>query len=445
MKNLFVFGGRDIGESYLQAIKNLEKEKYWDIKFQLADSRNGNAKGNVVNIRHFLNDKWLVKYPYLIRDYQSGIKTDEKIYEEVYSHLYQFQDCYSRFHDYKFFEFHFDINYFNLLLNFFYSVFRKEKIDLVIFSAPPHHGVDNIIYWLARAMNIQVLSFEAVGNFLNKMACIDKIEDIGIYHRLEKQVAESDLRIPREFKKDLYYMAKVRPLRRPRLRLRDICRPRDKMARLYRYLLNRTYYKNMKSRIKEIDYSKKYVYFGLHFQPESTTSAMGGIYCDQLLAVERLRALLPDDWFIYVKEHPVQDAFMRPDIFFKRLDVIPNTQFISPAENTYRLLEHAQFAATITGTLGYEAITGGKPALIFGHVWYKQCPGVFRYHENLNYQDIINFKIDHEELENSINELLRRCCDGTVDASASIHVKDYDQAAETERMTIFLRNIVSEL
>jgi len=445
MKNTFIFGGRNIGNSYLNAIETLETENLIKTKFRIVDSCPEDIDKNIYNVRNFLNDKWVKKYSRKIKEYKKDIIVDSKVYNDVYAQIYQFLDCYSRFHDYKFFEFHFDINYFNLLFNFFYSVLVKEKIDLVLLSAPPHHGVDNIIYWIAKSLNIQVLCFEAVGNFLNKLACVDAVEDIGVYNRLKYDVSESNLKIPREFKKDLYYMKNVKTLRKPRLRLRDILRPRDKMARLHRYFLNKTYYKNIKSRIKPVDFSKKYVYFGLHFQPESTTSSMGGIYCDQLLAIERLREIIPDDWHIYVKEHPAQDAFQRPNIFFERLDLIKNTELISPAVNTYDLLENAQLVSTITGTLGYEAITGGKPVVIFGHVWYKQCPGVFQYNQNLNFQDIMDCEISHDELEKVINSFLKRCCDGTVDESASIHISDYDEVAETEKMMVFLRNIINDL
>lgn len=37
----------------------------------------------------------------------------------------------------------------------------------------------------------------------------------------------------------------------------------------------------------DVDFNKKYVYFPLHLQPEMTTDAIGGIYRDQILAIER--------------------------------------------------------------------------------------------------------------------------------------------------------------
>ena len=78
--------------------------------------------------------------------------------------------------------------------------------------------------------------------------------------------------------------------------------------------------------------------------------------------------MLPDDWFIYVKENPKQKEYMRERYFFERLSLIPNTVFVDRSVDTYKLMESAQFVSTITETAAWEAITGGKNALLFGKI-----------------------------------------------------------------------------
>lgn len=67
-------------------------------------------------------------------------------------------------------------------------------------------------------------------------------------------------------------------------------------------LENYLYNNMLKKYSRKIDLNLKYVYFPLHLQPEMTTSVLGGIYSDQVLAIERLAKIIPSDWYIYVKK-----------------------------------------------------------------------------------------------------------------------------------------------
>ena len=62
--------------------------------------------------------------------------------------------------------------------------------------------------------------------------------------------------------------------------------------------LDKWYKKYRNKQCRPFDKKRKYVYFPLHVQPEMTTDTLGGIYEDQLLALERLDRILPDDWCI---------------------------------------------------------------------------------------------------------------------------------------------------
>ncbi|MBC8342365.1 MAG: capsule biosynthesis protein, partial [Bacteroidetes bacterium] len=165
----------------------------------------------------------------------------------------------------------------------------------------------------------------------------------------------------------------------------------------------------------DINLDVPFVYFPLHFQPEKTTSNWGGIYNDQVLALERLSTAIPPDWKIYIKENPKQNGYMRGKWFFERLKSIPNLIMVPIDMNTYELLDKSQFVATVTGTAGWEAITGGKNALIFGWgVWYKSLPGVFQYEEGMDVTKILNNKIDHSQLEKRFGDLYALMADGVI-------------------------------
>lgn len=186
------------------------------------------------------------------------------------------------------------------------------------------------------------------------------------------------------------------------------------------FQLNR-YNKDSLRIVQSVDFTKKYVYFPLHLQPEMTTDVLGGKYVDQLLAIEKLSNMLPNDWHIYVKENPKQKSYMRGRYFFERLSLIPNVVFVDRTVDTYKLMESAQFVSTIIGTAAWEAITGGKNALIFGKTWFEHFPGIFRFEEVKSVEEILQYKISHDDIQRAINILRRKSIKGYYKQDALIY------------------------
>lgn len=163
------------------------------------------------------------------------------------------------------------------------------------------------------------------------------------------------------------------------------------------------------------DFLKKYIYVALHNQPEATTSSMGGIFVDQILMIEILSKSIPRNWVIYVKESPMQWNSFRGHLgryegFYKEIVNLPRVKIIPSEINTFNLIKHSQAVATVTGTVGLEAILRGKPALIFGYVFYMFCEGVFRVKNledsNIAMEKIINgYKINKQNVINFLYSL----------------------------------------
>lgn len=126
------------------------------------------------------------------------------------------------------------------------------------------------------------------------------------------------------------------------------------------------------------DFTKKYVYFALHFQPEMSTIPMGGGFGDQILVAQLLSATLPDDVLIYVKEHPRQSSWLyRSEQFYADFLAIKNVRLVARDTDSFALREHCTAVATITGSVGFEALFRQKPVLMFGHRFYQYARGVF--------------------------------------------------------------------
>ncbi|MCJ7703460.1 MAG: hypothetical protein MUO62_17895 [Anaerolineales bacterium] len=134
-----------------------------------------------------------------------------------------------------------------------------------------------------------------------------------------------------------------------------------------------------------VDFTQPYIYTAFSFQPERTSSPMGTIYVNQFLMVDLLAKSLPDGWRLYVKEHPTQFTASkyfrsqsgRTKDFYDDLAALPKVTIVSMTADSFDLIDNAKAVATLTGTVGWEALHRGKPTLTFGYPWYRGCEGTF--------------------------------------------------------------------
>jgi hypothetical protein len=158
----------------------------------------------------------------------------------------------------------------------------------------------------------------------------------------------------------------------------------------YRLVLNKQLFKlinlNMHyNRIanNSLSLKEKFVFVGLHMQPEKTSQPMGGEFDNQLMMVKVLSDSVPGDWKVYVKEHPnqfnvrkVPNRHYRDKLFYDCLKELKNVEIVPLEINSEDLIENSKMVATLTGTLGWEAITKNIPALVFGNTYYMACRAV---------------------------------------------------------------------
>lgn len=397
---------------------------------------------------------------YLNKDQYRGV--NQSIYKEMLDLLYQFIDMYSRqfrrhekpVHEY--------VNLFNMLIDYFYNLFVTKKVDLVLIYNIHHSGPDFIIYMLAKKMEIKTITFQQT-LFPNKFFYMFDVDDFAEIKDIQPQnEGSAQFKIDKKYEKELFYMKKKKKSNTVTWRNSNYWREkygrlihkfkikRDSIDLLYylaenylRYKRRKKYQKNLATLCcSKVDLDAKFVYFPLHLQPEMTTSALGGMFVDQLLAIEKLSEILPEDWFIYVKENPKQTEFMRGPWFFDRLKLIKNVKLVSPSFDTYLLLKNSVFVSTITGTVGWEAISGGKNVLIFGKAWYKSLPGVFTFDDSFKLETILNYKIDHQELEKKLGLLLSKTGNGVVEPKYSVQVKDYNPETNARSIASLLEKII---
>jgi hypothetical protein len=127
---------------------------------------------------------------------------------------------------------------------------------------------------------------------------------------------------------------------------------------------------------------EKFVVFFLHYQPERTSLPDGLGYSQQWLALRAMANALPEGYQLVVKEHPSTfryyfDPSVRSLEFYHQISQLPNTRLVPLNCSPFDLIDKAAAVATITGTVGVEAIVRRKPVIVFGLAQYRDCRGVF--------------------------------------------------------------------
>ena len=189
------------------------------------------------------------------------------------------------------------------------------------------------------------------------------------------------------------------------------------------YKLKANAYKNKlkkyyNSLVSEPNFNVPYVIVNLHYQPEMSTSPAGDIFVDQLLCIEVLAKYVPDDYLIYVKEHPSQ-FYAQTDghagrilEFYDDLIAYPKVRFMPMAMDPFQLIKNSRAVATVTGTSGWEAMVLGKPVINFGLSWYENYAGVLKIVDeksaSIITQFIENFKFDERDLFAYLNAFSKK-------------------------------------
>lgn len=460
----------------LNAIKELEKEKIITLVNVMCEQECLHPKN--ISRLDFLSFQYSNETLNLIKKYTEGIDYNEDIYNKLYKNMYRYM-CNIGRHN-KDFQETSDTDYihsFNLIYHFLYGYLTKENIELVIFDHTPHVGYDDVLYDLCQEFGIKTIILQSCVSPLTNIPFLQyafKKEDAITFQKMSKTYRQTDENLIENFNYKHCYMKGIQPytlnIEQPQFKRHHFFTAllksgfsKKKFNKILQNYLKRTiktnmseqrkiplylqYDENRKKYTQTPNYNEKFVYFPLHLQPELTTSVNGGIYCDQVLAIERLSKIIPDNWFIYVKENPKQNEYMRGNLFFKRLHLIKNIKYIDVTVPSSELLQNCQFCATINGTASFESICGGKPTLIFGQVWWDFLPGIFKYKNNFNIEDLLNYKIDKTKLKKLYNEYLSKTIIGTL-----YNPKDYTQYSpkfneqlNTTNCTLLLKDLISQL
>ena len=341
---------------------------------------------------------------------------------------------------------------YNAFILTFYTIYRiikKHQINLVIHANIPHEGFDFITYQIAQFLNIKtILCYQSL--FPSRFWITQKIEDFGrssinpILHSKEN----SNYNLPQNWfymknsEKDAAYSIK-------KAAIEILKKPYRAPPALIRYIYAYQFRKQFKLLTQEPLRVEKYIYFPLHLQPELTTSALGGNYSDQLLAIETLSRWLPGDYWIYLKENPKQTEKQRDHFFYKRLRALKNVKLLNKNISSINLIKGSIAVSTVTGTAGWEALFYKKPVLIFGFAWYREFSGVTEYHSSLTFTNFLqNLPASSDILANELDRALQTAGKGIIDDAYQHMVAEFSPKQNAikvvESLTKYIEIAVNE-
>ena len=303
---------------------------------------------------------------------------------------------------------------YHFFLEYWFNYIMQHKINLFVTTTIPHVGYDFIIYSICKYLNIKVITFQRIPVVIPDNVSLYSMTDIkqhipelaSLYKKyysqsspiiLNKRISSylvlQETNIGKTFTgapvnnvfRYAFIFVSSRFIAYKRLkkyirffdffsRLRQIARTRSAKPRLMAH-------PNM---------SDKFVLLALHFQPEASTSPLGGFFVHQDLVLSLLQNALQKDVKIYVKAHP-RGGFSSK--FLRRYKEDGRTFLVDPKINSLQMIKSSLAVATVTGTAGWEAFLNKKPVLMFGHYFYSSAPGVFSVRSV-------------EEIKNAIDQIL---------------------------------------
>ena len=277
------------------------------------------------------------------------------------------------------------------------GIIDKHQIQVFVMMGVPHQNFDFIIYCLCKVKNIPTcmmyrLPITGYSYYFFDLEdhCINfcRVNDKNV---LRKEFQESYNKYTDPTKEvKLYYMNQhglQYTIKHCIERIKFARTREDLWCNIWIYLTLRrkrsraVRFRNRLSR--KPDYSKKYLYVGLQFQPEGTTSPLAGVFVNQYLIIQMLSYYVSEDILIYVKEHPNQRLGGEINYdFYKEISELRNVVIIDNDTSSSELENNCLAVVTCTGTMAYEAMYKRKPLLLFGYSVYNGIPGAFTIKNN---------------------------------------------------------------
>lgn len=371
-------------------------------------------------------------------DLSECIPLEDEVFEYMYPYVIEILNQQRRFeqrYDFQIssaWESHYNIFMRNLF--FWNDMLERKQITHVFFPVIPHEGYGSIIYYLCKMKKIPVImaysslipgrDYVLTDYMCSEDEIREEFEKLKIQYR---DATVEEIELEENTKEEFEKWASLDPVQMKPLymkgdTLRQTLRARygeTNLIRVWRGILGKEYEKHgiglgflgasilkipkllsvIPATYKQWLYAKpywketkkvnafynkvsempkpgeKYIYFALHYQPESTSNPLGGrAYTDQIFPLLILCRSVPKDIRVYVKAHPAQVAFFSGISYYEDILRMPQVRLIKRECSTYDLIKNAFAVASLTGTACWESQFYGVPAILFGYSYKNASP-----------------------------------------------------------------------
>ena len=153
-----------------------------------------------------------------------------------------------------------------------------------------------------------------------------------------------------------------------------------------------------------------FVVFFMHYQPERSSLPVGLNFSQQWFAIRTLSQALPEGWSLLVREHPTTwlkplDLSVRTKTIYTDIAALDNVRVCSMDVDTFDLVDRSRAVATLTGSVGFQALIREKPVMAFGLAPYKDHPACYAVSTQ-------------EHVEEALNDIANDRCTGDLSAES---------------------------
>ena len=314
-------------------------------------------------------------------------------------------------------------HYFNAL-SFWINLFTKNNISAVVLEGLMHGAnYDSLALDVAKDYGVSGYVFEShmVRHTKDGMVVAYSVLDYNLKNRIPLDLFKLSLKTI-DIDNYLFYSDKVSTALKKELKsIKDVARLflpsytsaivpmlvsiiRNKPIRSHglnshpvNVLKNILYMRKMRKMYDSIsvgfDTSKKYVFYALHFEPESSIMARAR-FSNQLMVIKQLSQNLPVGWILYVKEHPQQFILDKPGYWFFLISLhkyrtkefyneilkLENVSLLKCKVKSQDVIKSSEAVATINGSISSETLSFNKSLILFGHqsTPFGLCKDVFK-------------------------------------------------------------------